>query len=509
MIAADVEETIAAIASAPGSSARGIVRVSGNCTVEVVAGLCGFDAESTGKTPHRHEVDIALASQSSGGQGTVSLPIALHLWPTNRSYTGQPMAELHLPGSPPLLELVLEELFKRGVRPAQRGEFTLRSFLAGRIDLTQAEAVLGVIDAFDSDELRTALKQLAGGLSGKIGEVRSVLLNVLADLEAGLDFVEEDIEFVSQNQLVESLSKCRSTISKLYEAADSRMHSAGRPKVVLAGLPNAGKSTLFNALVGNEAAIVSSEVGTTRDWLSAPVTLDGLEFDLIDTAGWENGVREISAAAQSQRQEQTLEADLVLWCSAADMSDAERALDEDRQAELHASEVQFVRITTKADCESSSVSDDLARAAASQRVESPLPPEEERVSGPGRQPSDLSPQPSPLQRGEGAAHDRQFDVSAVTGFGIAVLKARLGDDLAEQRRGNAELVGSTAARSRESLRLATDSLGRAIDAAQLAIGDELIAIEIRAALEHLGEIVGAVYTDDILDRIFSRFCIGK
>ena len=161
-----------------------------------------------------------------------------------------------------------------------------RSFLAGRMDLTQAEAVLGVIDAAESDELKTALKQLAGGLSGRIDEVRSVLLNVLADLEAGLDFVEEDIEFVSQQQLIESLTSCRETVRQLYEDADVRMHSTGRLRVVLAGLPNAGKSTLANALAGRDVSIASPIAGTTRDFVSARIDLAGLVVEWIDLPGF-------------------------------------------------------------------------------------------------------------------------------------------------------------------------------------------------------------------------------
>lgn len=467
--ATEADETIAAIASAPGSAARGIIRISGADTVEIVTAYCRLDPVEIGTAARRFESKIALTE-------TAKLAASVFLWPTSRSYTGQPMAELHLPGSPPLLELVLEELFQRGVRPARRGEFTLRSFLAGRLDLTQAEAVLGVIDAYDSDELKTALKQLAGGLSGKIHEVRSVLLNVLADLEAGLDFVEEDIEFVSQQRLVESLSQCRMTVAQLYEDADTRMHSTGRLRVVLAGLPNAGKSTLFNALTGRDAAIVSVETGTTRDWLLSPVTIGGFEFDLVDTAGWEESpgmadpVAGISAAAQQQRDEQTVEADLILWCAAADASAAERTRDEEKRNALAERNLSVVPVLTKADCR-----------PAVEMTGAAVPP----------------------------SNDAAKSVSAINGEGIAELFSEIGQRLTEQRRGSRQLVGSTAARSRESLRQASELLSRAIEAAQLGIGDELIAIEIRSALDHLGEIVGAVYTDDILDRVFSRFCIGK
>ena len=461
----ETEETIAAVASAPGPAARGILRVSGANTVEIVTGLCGIDESAIAKGAHQYEAAIPLTE-------TATLPVSLLLWPTDRSYTGQPMAELHLPGSPPLLELVLEDLFQRGVRPARRGEFTMRSFLSGRMDLTQAEAVLGVIDAAESDELKTALKQLAGGLSGRIDEVRSVLLNVLADLEAGLDFVEEDLEFVSQPQLVKSLTSCRETVQQLYEDADTRMHSTGRLRVVLAGLPNAGKSTLFNALAGDSQAIVSSETGTTRDWLSAPIRSGGLEFDLIDTAGWEETLGSstdaadgISNAAQNQRDEQTLDADLILWCTAADLNEEELQVDSQKREMLSKKKLPVQPVLTKSDRQTAH--------AVADSAERPVP------------------------------------VSATNGDGMEQLLTTIAERLNEQRRGSRQLVGSTAARSRESLRQSSKALARAIESAQLGVGDELTAIEIRSALDHLGEIVGAVYTDDILDRVFSRFCIGK
>jgi len=477
---ADSEEMIAAVASAPGTAARGIIRISGGRTVDVIASLCPSGVPEHGPVARRYETEITLSR-------SVTVAASVLLWPTARSYTGQPMAELHLPGSPALLELVLEELFHRGIRPARRGEFTLRSFLAGRLDLTQAEAVLGVIDAFDSDELKTALQQLAGGLSGKIEDARSTLMNVLADLEAGLDFVEEDIEFVSRQQLLNALSQCQGTVRRLYEDADHRMHSTGRLRVVLAGLPNAGKSTLFNQLAGDDQAIVSDQTGTTRDWLCVPVSSNGLEFDLIDTAGWERqhterlstGIErqtDILQDAQEQREERMLEADLILWCTAADATADETAQDNQLGRTLATRHLPVLPVLTKSDCRPS--------------------------------------QPDPGQN-PGVPHvlptswPQTCVVSAVKRDGLDELLAAVAQQLSSQRPGQRQLVSSTAARARENLRQASEALARAIHAAQLGSGDELIAVEIRGTLDCLGEIVGSVYTDDILDRIFSRFCIGK
>jgi tRNA modification GTPase len=252
-------------------------------------------------------------------QNGLRLPIEVGLWPTKRSYTGQPLAELQLIGSPPLLEALLMQLCRSGCRAARPGEFTLRAFLAGRLDLMQAEAVLGVIDAADHVELEQALQQLAGGISQQMGTLRADLLDLLADLEAGLDFVDEDIEFVSREQLLSRVTAAQRTIAELCDQASRRLQSSARPRVVLAGLPNAGKSTLLNALTGRSAALVSEISGTTRDYLCVPLDRDGLHVDLIDTAGWDSETNGIEAVAQQRRHEQWQQADLIVWC--CDLSD--------------------------------------------------------------------------------------------------------------------------------------------------------------------------------------------
>jgi tRNA modification GTPase len=453
----ELNQTIAAIASAPGHAERGLIRVSGDHAISVLDQVFEFDAPRHPTIAQRYSgrvvFDAALAVSANA-----------YLWPTNRSYTGQPMAELHLPGSPALLEMTLESLFKCGARPAERGEFTLRSFLAGRIDLPQAEAVLGVIDAFDHEELNVALRQLAGGLSTEITRTRAALIEVLADVEAGLDFVEEDIEFIEVGELLRQLVTCRDTVARLYDQAGERMQSTGRLRVVLAGFPNAGKSTLFNHLTKDEHALVSSEVGTTRDYLSSEVSIHGLAIELIDTAGWEANSNGISQIAQVFRSEQVDQADLIIWCSAADASRTQQESESACVEQL--SGRPLLKITTKSDLVSTSASDDSTSGGI-------LP------------------------------------VSADSGEGIVELSQAIVERLSSRTQGERQLVSSTASRSRDSLRRALEALEKAIETAELRIGDELVALEIRESLQHLGEIVGAVYTDDVLDRVFSRFCIGK
>ncbi|WP_010585169.1 tRNA modification GTPase [Schlesneria paludicola] len=459
----NVDEPIAALASPPGGSSRGIIRISGHNVRSILSEWFEPDdvhAWNGAKSAQSHTGRLVL----NGLEEPLRCPVHALYWPTRRSYTGQPLIELHLPGSPSLLEETLQTAFRHGSRPARPGEFTLRAFLAGKLDLLQAEAVLGVIDARNQVELQTALGQLAGGISGRLATLRRDLLELLADLEAGLDFIEEDIEFVSRAEVVARLSDARGFVESLVAQTRDRMVSRVRPRVVLAGLPNAGKSTLFNRLIGRNLAIVSPEQGTTRDFLVRAVEWNDLSFDLVDTAGWEESADGIGAAAQTHRATQLKQSDLLIWCTAATLSDDERQQDD---ALFEASRDQArvtLRLMTKID---------LAPAKAILLKE-------------------------------------KNGVSAVSDLGLIPLKADIQRHLSSDHAGRSEWLGVTAARCRETLDAITVALGRAQSVAQVkASGDELIAVDLRDALEHLGVILGTIYTDDILDRIFSKFCIGK
>lgn len=460
------DDTIVALASAPGSGAAGLIRVSGTDILPCIS-KC-FDSSSDWQKcryASRHTGTLKLAGSPELLTG------ALYYWPTARSFTGQPLAEFHTLSAPPLLESAIENLSAHGARLARPGEFTLRAFLAGRVDLVQAEAVLGVIDAEDHTELNLALSQLAGGVSKHIEQARLNLLELLAELEAGLDFVEEDIEFIDRVTLATRLREIRTFCEQLHADSSDRMESTGQLSVVLAGLPNAGKSTLYNSLVGDtQAALVSEIEGTTRDYLVTHVNWDGQSIQLIDTAGMESADNDISASAQKYRQQQISRADLVIWCSATDLK--AELKDTDRlQFEQLSKTQNVISVKTK---------------------------------------SDLS--PALPQASHSVGHDfAEYDVvlSAARGAGLAALKKLVLTRITEYRRGSRLLIGSTASRCRESLRFAAQSLQAAEQAATSQSGEELVAIEIREALQNLGQIVGQVYTDDILDRIFSKFCIGK
>ena len=385
----------------------------------------------------------------------VRLPIEIWLWPTARSYTRQPLAEIHLLGSPPLVELVIERLLAAGARLAQPGEFTLRAYLAGRLDLLQAEAVLGLIDARDDSSFQAALAQLAGGFSAPLETLRGELLDLLADLEAGLDFVDEDIEFVSNAEVQHRLAVAEQHVADLLQRLASRDAQQQLPRVVLLGSPNAGKSQLYNALVGEAAAIVSPIAGTTRDYLRGACACDGLLVELIDTAGIEDYAdQEASPAtlAQQQTHGQRAQADLQLWCVDLSANFVARSFSE-------GDNIPHINVGTKSD---------LAH-----KGKGPMP---------------------------------GVRTSAHTGEGLDELRREIARRLRERP---GEIMASSAARCRGSLAATLAALRDARQRAKQAEHDEWLAADLRAALAELAQVTGAVQTNDLLDRIFSRFCIGK
>jgi tRNA modification GTPase len=461
----DPLDTIAAIATAPGGAARGMVRLSGPATEKGVRTLFRSNLpfpSSPAAIPGVVEISLCGAPHS--------LPCQLFLWPTHRSYTREPVAEFHTLGSPPLLQALLDALCQAGARLAEPGEFTLRAFLAGRLDLTQAEAVLGVIDAHGADEFQIAIGQLAGNLAAPLHQLRDELLALLAALEAGLDFVEEDIEFISADELTARLETIATQLAAFAAQMSSRLTVLHSRQVVLVGPPNAGKSSLFNALARRfgvatqviNSALVSPIRGTTRDYLTTVVEFNGSRCDLVDTAGIElhtDTLSPISAAARSHAAEQGRRSLVRIRC--VDASSSTALLDAAHTESV--AESELVALTKI----------DLA-----------------------------APRP--------ATAPTAIATSSVTGEGLDALGAAIAKRLAATVVDTRQTcIAATADRCRDSIRLADAAVSRASDLAAHGSGDELIAAEIHVALTELGKIVGAVYTDDLLDHIFKTFCIGK
>ena len=449
---------------------------------------------------------IEGALELSGISSTI--PCGLYLWPDGRSYTGQPAAEIHTLGCQPLLESIVAQLAAAGARPAQPGEFTLRAFLAGRLDLTRAEAVLGVIDAADRGQLDVALAQLAGGLASPLGEIRDSLVELLAHLEAGFDFADEDLPFIGRQQLDDQLAKAAATVDRLARQMSSRSESTSLSRVVLLGRPNAGKSSLFNALATRAGALVSNRPGTTRDYVTGELNLDGVGCLLIDTAGMDPTQSTMAdgpaTAAQSAAKEQVRHADVEILCL-----DSTRPLDDWERSQLEEDSADRVLVLTKIDTgRTDKLSGDRLESEAlydgPQRPSAPV--------GDRRPRRAIVPFPQ-LLTGCGAARSI-VSTSSVTGQGIDALRTRLRQTILANAATSGDAVHGTAVRCRRSLELAAESLDRARNIVQAAsdddlVGEELVAAEVRLALDEIGQVVGTVYTDDVLDRVFSRFCVGK
>lgn len=438
---ASLDELIVAPGSAPGASPRAVVRLSGQGSLGLT--LEWFEGATPPKPGHWESGAIRFPGLLN------AIPVLAAVWQTGKSYTGQEMAEWHLPGSPAVVDIALEAVVRRGGRLAHPGEFTQRAFLSGRIDLPRAEALLGLAGATTSDDLRQALDQHAGGLSEPLAKLHEGLLDLLADLEAGLDFADEDIEILPTDRLLTRLAELLAHATLACRKLESRGDSSRRPRVALVGPPNAGKSRLFNVLTGSNA-LVSPMAGTTRDWLVAPLKLGGsFEIDLIDTAGLGFSPDPLADAVRSMTFSLLRQVDLLVLCHSAD-SHERVSLD-------LLPDVPVVRIITRSD---SSTTKEWKEQAC----------------------------------------------SSVTGEGIGEVLALLASSVGElpNRRGAPHL-----ARSKEQLEKLLARLRVAHAIALNDDGAELVALELRHALDALGEIAGTISSDDLLGRIFSRFCIGK
>jgi tRNA modification GTPase len=434
--APDPDDTIVALASVAGAGLRAIVRLSGRRAAAIAASVFrGFKRE-----PPRRLVSGAIRLPDV----RVPLPADLYFFAAPRSYTGQDVVELHTLSSPPLVEQLVAACLNAGARAARPGEFTMRAFLAGKLDLTRAEAVHGVIEAHSRDELKNALTHLAGGLTQPLQQLRDDLLNLLADVEAGLDFADEDIAFVRPEEMLGRIAKGLAQLTLLRRQIEQRGVGERPFRIVLAGRPNAGKSSLFNALVGRSAAIVSAEPGTTRDYLEKDIRLPGITLRLVDTAGLGAAADSIDAAAQGLGRAQAQQADLVVQCLEGGKGDVAVGGDEE------------LRIATKCDV---------------------LP-----------------------------APEGMLGTSARTREGLDELRLVLAERA--RSRGTSSLAPSLS-RCRHHVDACIGHLRQAHAIVLNESPPELLALELRLALDELGAMVGAVYTDDLLDRVFSRFCIGK
>jgi tRNA modification GTPase len=439
-------ETIVAIATPAGRGGIGVVRLSGP--------ICGSIGHALlGSLPSPRRAALRPFLDATGEQ----LDSGLAIWsPAPHSFTGEDVLELHAHGSPVVLDLLVAACLALGARLARPGEFSERAFLNDRMDLAQAEAIADLIDAGTATAARAALRSMEGEFSSRVRALEAALVDLRVHVEAAIDFADEELELLSDAGVSGRLEVLREGFGALVASAEQGRLLQEGATVVIAGRPNAGKSSLMNALAGRDAAIVSPTPGTTRDVLRERIDLDGLAVWLLDTAGLHQSVDPIEAEGMRRTRRELGRADHVLYIVDASDADARAALVDE--------------VAAFADC--------AAVTIVLNKVDL------------------VAVDPSPA-----------VEVSALDGRGLDELREAIKDALGY--RTGEEGILSARRRHLDALNRSQVHVTAAVMRLSTRDGTELIAEELRLAHEALGEITGRTSSDDLLGQIFSRFCIGK
>lgn len=457
------EDTICAISTPLGEAGIGIVRMSGPGAGEIAARIfraAGLSVHTMAShTLHCGEVYDPRSEE-------VIDEVLLTIMRGPKSYTREDVVEVHCHGGVLPLTRILDLCLQYGARLAEPGEFTKRAFLNGRIDLAQAEAVIDIIRARTEGSLRVAVSQLKGGLSREIMGVRERLVSLLAILEASIDFVEEEIQVLSAAEIRKAVEEAQEWVRGLIATADEGRVLREGISLAIIGRPNVGKSSLLNVLIREDRAIVTPIPGTTRDILEECVNLRGIPIRLIDTAGYRQSEDPIEKEGVKRGEQAMERADLLLLM----FDSSERLEEEDRELMEKAAPHRKILILNKSD---------LIKKIEEQEIRAAFPDE-------------------PI-----------VPTSATTGAGIEALKDLIKSRVLTRGAVRNERAILTNVRHKNALRKCEEALGNLLVSVAQGMSPEFLAVDLRAAVDALGEITGETATDEILDKIFSEFCIGK
>lgn len=456
-----IEDTIAAISTPPGEGGISIVRISGPEALTIADQI--FEGEVRPSTSASHRVHYGHIKAQ--GSKTIIDEILLVVLKAPNTYTTEDMVEINCHGGFFVTKNVLDEVLRCGARLAERGEFTKRAFLNGRIDLTQAEAVLDVIRSRTPASLCMSIGQLEGGLRKEMEDLRQQLIEILIQLEAAVDFTEGDIQYITRPKLMFLIEAITDKIQELIQTNESGKLLRDGVKLAIVGKPNVGKSSLLNALLKEDRAIVSPLPGTTRDTIEEWLNIDGIPLQIVDTAGMGGSSNMIEKEGERRAEERIGQADLILF-----LVDGSRSLDERDDAIMRLLKGRkYVVVINKIDLTQGIDTDCLGKS----------------VKGPF------------------------VRISALHGDGLEELRRSIFNKISGGYSLQSEGVVVTHIRHCDALTRAHSALQRAVKALGDNLSEEFVAVDIREALDTVGEITGETAPEEILNRIFSEFCIGK
>lgn len=452
------EDTIIALATPQGVGAIGVIRLSGNESIKLVNKVFkGKDLEQ------QDSHTIHFGTVRDGDKILDEVLVSLFIAP--KSFTKENVVEISCHGSNFIIRQIIQLFIRKGARPAKPGEFTKRAFMNGQFDLAQAEAVADLINADSEAAHHAALNQMRGGFSGEIKHLREELIHFASMIELELDFGEEDVEFASRDDLKRLVNRLQEVINALIHSFDLGNVIKNGVPTVIAGKPNAGKSTLLNALLNEDKAIVSDIAGTTRDFIEDEIIIGGVAFRFIDTAGLRETTDTIEAIGVERTQAKMKQASLIIYLF--DLSDLDIVEMNKEINRLENTGVPFLKLGNKVDKVDQSLIDDLQKQ-----------------------------------------HPDMLFLSAKEVEQVEILKTRILElvNLDKFKRGDTVV---TNVRHYDSLLQTQNSLQDVINGIDGAVTNDFVAMDIRRALHYLGEITGEITSDDLLANIFSKFCIGK